>query len=139
MAQEITALEANQTWCLDLFSWKEPSDCKWAYKVKYKSNGTIERYKVHLMAIGFTQIKGLDFHETCAPVAKLVSVHVFLSLAIARGWDLHQMNISIVFLHGDLEENVTRGYQLDFKRVMRVRCVGYANHSMVCIAIGSQN
>ena len=58
------------------------------------------------MAKGFTQIEGLDFHETFAPVAKMTSVRVFLSIAVARDWELHQMDVDNAFLHGDLDEEV---------------------------------
>jgi len=55
---------------------------------------------------GDQQVEGFDYHETFAPVAKMVSVHFFLSIAIARGWELHQMDVNKAFLHGDLDEEV---------------------------------
>lgn len=60
------------------------------YKIKHKSDNTIECYKAQLVAKGFTQVEGLDFHETFAPIVKLVPIHVFLSVTIAQGWELHQ-------------------------------------------------
>ena len=56
MAKEISALEANQTWKLvDLPQNKHPIGCKWVYKIKYRTNGEIERYKARLVAKGYTQ------------------------------------------------------------------------------------
>ena len=107
MAKEISALEANDTWTLQpLPPGKRAIDSKWVYKVKYHPDGSIERYKARLVAKGYTQIEGVDFHETFAPVAKLVTVRCLLAIAAARNWELHQLDVNNAFLHGDLEEDV---------------------------------
>jgi len=56
------------------------------------------------VVLGNTQVAGQDFHETFAPVAKMTTVRCLLSLTVARGWDLHQMDVHNVFIHGDLNE-----------------------------------
>ena len=62
MATEIVALEANNTWILtSLPPNKKPIGCKWVYKVKYKSDGSVERYKARLVAKRFTQKEGIDY------------------------------------------------------------------------------
>ncbi|KAK3001019.1 hypothetical protein RJ639_020679 [Escallonia herrerae] len=107
MAKEISALEANNTWTLmPLPSRKRAIDSKWVYKVKFHPDGTVERYKARLVAKGYTQIEGLDFHETFAPVAKLVTVRCLLAIASIKKWELHQLDVNNTFLHGDLEEEV---------------------------------
>jgi hypothetical protein len=107
MKQEISTLEQNQTWSLvSLPSEKKPVDSRWIYKLKYKSDGSIERYKARLVAQGYTQIEGLDYTETFAPVAKLTIVRCLLAVAAAKNWELHQLDVNNAFLHGELHEKV---------------------------------
>ena len=78
------------------------------------------------MIRGDEHIEGFDYHETFAPVAKMVSVWCFLSIAVSRGWELHQMDVNNTFLHGDLEEEVYMTLPLGFripnsKKVCRLR------------------
>ena len=90
MQHEIAALQANKTWTLvPLPSHKRPIGCKWVYKIKLQPNGTVERYKARLVVEGYNQIEGVDYKETFAPVVKLVTVRVLLSIAALQGWHLH--------------------------------------------------
>ncbi|PKI40395.1 hypothetical protein CRG98_039241 [Punica granatum] len=107
MAEEIRALEDNGTWVVQsLPPGKKPFGCKWVFKIKRRANGIVERYKARLVAKGFTQIESVDFHETFAPVAKLVTVRCLLTIAIAKNWEMHQLDVNNAFLHGDLDEEV---------------------------------
>ena len=69
---------------------KKTIGCKWVFSVKYKSDETIDRYKARLVAKGYTQTYGIDYQETFAPVAKMNTVRVLLSLAINLDWSLKQ-------------------------------------------------
>jgi len=107
MQAEIATLEENKTWILvDLPPNKKPIGCCWVYKVKYKSDGQVERYKARLVAKGYTQCEGLDYHETFSPMAKLTTVRLLLAPAAAKHWSLHQLDVNNAFLHGTLDDEV---------------------------------
>ncbi|XP_011081378.1 uncharacterized protein LOC105164425 [Sesamum indicum] len=107
MDDEIKALESNQTWTLTpLPPGKRAIGSKWVFKVKLRADGSIERYKARLVAKGFNQIEGVDYTESFSPVAKAVIVRLFLSLAAANGWALHQLDVNNAFLHGFLDEEI---------------------------------
>ena len=126
MKQEMEALEKNGTWELvELPKGKRTVGCKWIFSLKYDINGVIERYKVRLVAKGYTQTYGIDFHETFSHVAKLNTVRVLLSLAANLDWPLHQFDVKNAFLHGDLEEeiymDVPPGYEVEHDKPMVCR------------------
>lgn len=107
MNSEFQALQLNKTW--SLVPWPPNQNvvsCKWVFKVKQKADGSLDKYKARLVARGFTQQYGIDYSETFSPVVKPATVRLVLSLAISKGWDLRQVDISNAFLHGDLSETV---------------------------------
>ena len=67
---------------------KKIVNCRWIDTVKYKANGTIERFKARLVAKGYTQTYGIDYTETFAPVAKIKTIRDLLSLAANFSWPL---------------------------------------------------
>jgi len=102
MADEIQALERNKTWVLEDFPpAKKPISCKWVYRVKYNSDGTLQRLKARLVIRGDHQVEGFDYNETFAPAAKIASIWCSLSMAASKGWELHRLDV-----HGDLDEEV---------------------------------
>ena len=88
-------------------TWKEYSGgYKWIFSIKQKASGSVDRYKAQLVAKGFTQSYGIDYHETFAPISKLNKVHVLLFIAINQDWPLFQLDAKNAFLNGDLIEEV---------------------------------
>ena len=100
-------MEKTHAWDLvDPPSDKALVGCKWVYKIKTHSNGSIERYKARRVAKGFTQEYGIDYEKTFALVAHITSIHVLLTISATQKWTLSQIDVKNVFLNGDLEEEV---------------------------------
>ncbi|GJZ04853.1 putative RNA-directed DNA polymerase [Tanacetum coccineum] len=104
MKKEVKALEKNGTWTLEyLPEGKRAIDSKWVYKIKFKPNGEVEKYKARVVAKGFNQMEGFK-----------------------KGWIIHQLDVNNAFLHGDLDEEVymkiPQGFSNDNEtRVCRLR------------------
>lgn len=75
---------------------------KWIFKIKYLLNGQLKMYKARLVAKGFTQSARIDYHDTFAPVVKMVIVMILLAITIAKNWYLEQLDVNNAFLHGEI-------------------------------------
>ena len=80
-------------------------DCKWVLRIKKNSAGEIDKYKACLVARGFTQIHGVDFYETYAPVARLSSFRYLIAIANRNGWPIDSFDFDSAFLHAPLLED----------------------------------
>ncbi|XP_074352260.1 putative mitochondrial protein AtMg00820 [Apium graveolens] len=107
MNKEIEVLEVNGTWVItELPLGKKAIGSKWLFKIKFKSDGSIDRYKARLVVFGCKQTLGVDYIATFAPVAKMTTVRALLVVAGMQDWLTCQMDVTNAFLHGDLEETV---------------------------------
>ena len=79
---------------------------KWIFKNKIDKNGEVVRNKSRLVAQGYTQVEGIDFDESFAPVARLESIRILLSIACIMNFKLYQMDVKSAFLNGFLNEEV---------------------------------
>jgi hypothetical protein len=62
---------------------------KWIYKIKHAADGSVEKYKARFVARGFSQVEGIDYEKTFAPVARYTSIRTIIALATSMGWRLH--------------------------------------------------
>nr|KAJ0218484.1 hypothetical protein LSAT_V11C300108620 [Lactuca sativa] len=104
---EIDSIMHNNTWVLyDLPPGCKALGCKWIFKRKMKVDGTIDKYKSILVIQGFRQKEGIDFFHTYAPVARISTIRLLLALAAIHNLVIHQMDVKITFLNGDLDEEI---------------------------------
>ncbi|TQE03722.1 hypothetical protein C1H46_010696 [Malus baccata] len=107
MQQEIEAIEKNDTWELtDLPPGGKTIGVKWVFKTKLNENGEVDKYKAWLVAKGYSQQYGIDFSEVFAPVARMDTIRMVISLAAQRSWEIYQLDVKSAFLHGAIDEEV---------------------------------
>ena len=105
--EELKSLEAFSTFeVVDLPPGKRPVGCKCVFKIKYRPDGSIDKYKVRLVAQGFLQQEGIDYNEIFAPVVDNTSMSLLLAIANQEKWECEQMDVVTAFLHGGLDEEV---------------------------------
>jgi hypothetical protein len=107
--EEFDAMKVNETWeyipIEDLPKDAKAIDSKWVFRTKLQVEGDV-RYKARLVIRGDRQTEGIDFDETFAPVAKLVSLRMLLALAAMHDWELDQMDVVTAFLNPEIDGDV---------------------------------
>ena len=107
MEEEIEIIEKNNIWELvERPQGKEIIGVKWIYKVKLNSDGSFQRNKGRLVAKGYTQLLGINYQESFASVSRLDTIRALIALAAQKGWSLYQLDVKLVFLNGELKEEV---------------------------------
>ena len=96
--------ERNQMWTLVERPNTNIIGTKWVFRNKQDENGVVTRNKARLVAQGFTQVGGLDFEETYAPVARLEAIRMLLAYAAHHNFKLYQMDVKSVFLNSPIQE-----------------------------------
>ena len=80
--------------------------CRWVFAIKMAADGSVECYKVRIVAKGFSQVYQVDYDETFAPVVKWDSIRILLALAARFDLEINQMDVKTAFLNGNLEHAI---------------------------------
>jgi hypothetical protein len=100
MQEELNNFMMNEVWHLVPRPNQNVVGTKWVFRNKHDEHGVMTRNKVRLVAKGYSQVEGLDFGETYAPVARLESIRILLAYATHHGFKLYQMDVKSAFLKG---------------------------------------
>ena len=127
---EIDSIISNHTLILiDFPPGAKSIGCKWIFKEKLKPDGSIDNYKVRLVAKGYNQKKDINYFDTFARVTRISSIRVLIALASIHKLFVHQMDVKTAFLNGELEEKIYMN-QLE-------GCVADGNEHKVCKLVKS--
>ncbi|CAO1618293.1 unnamed protein product [Jaminaea pallidilutea] len=104
---EMQGLDAMNTWqIVDAPANGRLVDSKLVLRIKTAPDGTPLKYKARLVARGFTQVEGVDFEETFAPVAPYTAIRTVFALAASHGWFLHSTDFTQAYLNGEIDHTV---------------------------------
>jgi hypothetical protein len=106
MQEELNNFTRNEVWHLVPCSNQNVVGTKWVFRKKQDEHGVVTRNKARLVAKGYSQVQGLDFGETYAPIARLESIRILLAYTTYHGFKLYQMDVKSVFLNGPIKEEV---------------------------------
>jgi hypothetical protein len=107
MVEEYDSIVRNDVWdVVPRPVGKSVVTSRWLYKTKIVADGSVEKHKARFVARGFSQIEGVDYDETFAPVARYTSIRTIIAIAAEMGWRIHQMDVKTAFLNGFIEEEV---------------------------------
>ena len=117
MKEELRMIEKNDTWELvDRPQHRKVIGVKWVYRTKLNADGSVNKYKARLVVKGYSQVFGVDFSETFAPVARLDTIRMLLALTAQKGWKTYQLDVKSAFLNGYLQEEIyveqPKGFQV---------------------------
>lgn len=104
---ELDSIMENHTWDLvELPKGCRPIKCKWVFRNKLRPDGSIDKFKARLVVVGYTQKKGNNFFGTYSPITKIATIRTLIAFAAIHGLIVHQMDVKIAFLNGDLDEEI---------------------------------
>jgi hypothetical protein len=106
MQEELNNFTRNEVWHLVPRPNQNVIGTKWVFRNKQDEHGVVTRNKSRLVAKGYSQVEGLDFDETYAPVARLESIRILLAYATYHGFKLYQIDVKSTFLNGPIKEEV---------------------------------
>jgi hypothetical protein len=106
MQEELNNFTRNEVWHLVPCPNQNVVGTKWVFRNKQDEHGVVTRNKAWLVAKGYSQVKGLDFDETYALIARLESIRILLAYATYHGFKLYQMDVKSAFLNGPINVEV---------------------------------
>ncbi|RDX82225.1 hypothetical protein CR513_37010, partial [Mucuna pruriens] len=142
--EEIKTIKKNDTWELsNLPKGHEAIGVKWVFKIKKNAKGEVERYKARLVAKGYKQQHGIDYDEVFAPVARMETIRLLISIAAQMGWRIFQLDVKSAFLCIVKKEvelvHVKTQDQIDLERIAKDTHVYVgADLAALCIPAASQ-
>ena len=110
-------IEKNDTWELvDRPQHRNVIGVKWVYRTKLNVDGSVNKYKAKLVVKGYSQVFGVDFSKTFAPIARLDTIRMLLALTTQKGWKTYQLDVKFAFLNCYLQEEIyvkqPKGFQV---------------------------
>jgi hypothetical protein len=115
MQEELNNFTRNEVWHLVPRPNQNVVGTKWVFRNKQDEHGVVIRNKARLVAKGYSQVEGMDFDETYAPVARLESIRILLAYVTYHGFKLYQMDVKSAFLNGPIKEEVYVEQPPDFE------------------------
>ncbi|EIW70982.1 hypothetical protein TREMEDRAFT_27045, partial [Tremella mesenterica DSM 1558] len=116
MEKEISNIESKDTWVETVLPpGRKAIGCKWVFKVKTDSEGNLLKYKSRLVAQGFSQIPGVDYEETFAPVGRSGSLRILLTIAATEDLEIRQADVEGAYLNGKLDVEIYMKYPKGIK------------------------
>ena len=107
MNDELLLFQRNDVWTLvPRPEGEHIIGTKWIFRNKIDEEGNVIHSKARLMAQGYSQMEGVDYDETFAPIAHMESIKILLALACHLKFKLYQMDVKTTFLNGFLKEDV---------------------------------
>jgi hypothetical protein len=113
--EKLNNFTRNEVWHLVPRPNQNVVGTKWVFHNKQDEHGVVTRNKARLVAKVYSQVEGLDFDETYAPVDRLESIRILLDYANYHGFKLYQMDVKSAFLNGPIKEEVYVEQSLGFK------------------------
>jgi hypothetical protein len=104
---------------------------RWVYKIKPRTDGSIEWYKMLLVIRGFTQQECINYSETFSLIIMQATIKLVIFIVVSRGWKIHQLDINNVFLNRVLAEEVYIKQPPGFVDSTLLMCAGCISHYMV--------
>ncbi|XP_022853192.1 uncharacterized protein LOC111374707 [Olea europaea var. sylvestris] len=107
MEEEMSMIHKNRTWELvNKPEGRKVIGVKWVYKTKLNADNSINKHKARLVIKGYAQIFSVDYSDTLAPIARLDTIRMLLTLAAQKGWKVFQLDVKLAFLNGVLQKEI---------------------------------